>query len=277
MKLVSKILLYVARQIPVGYWRIIRFTASIDQTLWDLPLPLKCCPGLSLRADLREPVYTGVFRTGAIPHQIGFDRVCKRLLRKDDIVFDVGANVGYTSMYFSTLVYDGLVVSLEPVPRSFALLQRTCEGRPNIKCLNVAASRTYGKLNIFPSDMLDRATVICEPSSDTVSVRAVTLDSLVTNYGYPRFVKIDVEGFEEHVIEGMQSIFRHKNNPIIIFEALNDSCRLKSRTIIEHHANDDYSFYRIGTSGELLSFDDESGSSDYLALPEWGTARLDNS
>lgn len=280
MKLVSKALLYVARRIPVGYWRIIRFAASRDRALWDYPLPLKCCPGLSLRADLRESVYTGIFRTGAIPHQQGFDRVCERLLRKGDVVFDVGANVGYTTMFFSSLVgEDGLVVSLEPVPRSFALLQRACGGGrlPNVKCLNIAASNAEGELEMFVSEMLDRASVIEESGSVTVTVQADTLDSLATKFGFPRFVKIDVEGFEATVIEGMQAILHQENSPIIVFEALNDSCRLQSCALIERHAIGHYSFHRIGISGELLRFDEQQGSSDYLALPEWASARLSQS
>lgn len=275
MKLVSKALLFVAKRIPIGYWRIINFVASRDSALWDYPIQLKCCAGRVLRADLRESVYTGLFRAGAIPHQLGFDRVCKRLLRSADVVFDVGANVGYTSMLFSSLVGEnGLVVGLEPVPRSFDLLQRSCGGVQNIKCVNVAASSMPGELRIHVSDMLDKASAIGDGVANYVAVKADTLDSLASTYGLPQFVKIDVEGFEETVIEGMKQILGMQNAPIIIFEALNDSCRIGSRTAIERYAVSGYSFYRIGSGGELLNFDDSHGSSDYLAMPEWAAARL---
>ena len=82
-----------------------------------------------LRADLRETIYTGLLRTGVIPQQTGFDRVCEQLLRPGDVVFVVSANVDYISMFFSSLVGENRqVVSFEPVPRSFELLHRACGG-----------------------------------------------------------------------------------------------------------------------------------------------------
>ena len=38
---------------------------------------------------------------------------------------------------------------------------------------------------------------------ETVQVPVVTLDNLAERYGVPAFVKIDAEGFDDHVIKGM--------------------------------------------------------------------------
>ena len=96
MKLVSRFLLSAAKRTPRGYYRILKFAAEHDPTLQDITVPLKDIP-LSLRADLRQGVFANIYRTGAIPHQRGFDGVCRRLLRPGDLVFDIGANVGYTA------------------------------------------------------------------------------------------------------------------------------------------------------------------------------------
>jgi FkbM family methyltransferase len=275
MKLVSEILLFIARIVPMGYWRIIRFAAARDSALWNYPIKINCCPGRELRADLRESVYTGMFRTGSIPHQLGFEKMLQRTIEKEDVVYDVGANIGYTSMLFSTLVGEnGLVVSLEPVPRAFDLLERTCKDYSNIKCLNIAASREAGDLNLYVSDMLDRSSAISSEGGRLVSVKAEPLDSLSDKFGNPDFVKIDVEGFEESVIMGMKKILGSKRSPVVIFEALSNSCRVSCRELIEKNALIHYDFFRVGNKAELRSFDDDFGSSDYIAIPEWAMTRF---
>ena len=275
MKLSSSIFLHIAKRIPVGYWKLIRFVAANDPALWDYPIRLARCPGREMRADLRETVYTGLFREGAIPHQMGFDKVVTRLLRPGDVVYDVGANVGYTSLLFSALVGDGgQVISLEPVPRSFELLYRSCRECKNIICLNVAASNTSEDLLINASTMLDRSSAKWVRNTESIRVPADTLDSLVEMHGFPKLVKIDVEGFESAVFRGMKNILGRETPPMIIFEALDESSRLESESIIELYAAASYSFYRIGHDGILEVFDNPIGSSDYLALPNWALDRV---
>lgn len=46
-----------------------------------------------------------------------------------------------------------------------------------------------------------------------VRVPMLTLDTLIENYGMPNYVKIDVEGFEEHVLDGLSS-----QPPLLSFE-----------------------------------------------------------
>ena len=122
MKLLSRIALALARRLPRGYWRVTRFAARRDPALWDLPLPLRHLPNKMILADLREPVFTAFLRHGCFPHQEGEDLVSTRLLRPGDVVFDVGANIGYPTILFANLVGPtGGIIALEPSARAYRL------------------------------------------------------------------------------------------------------------------------------------------------------------
>ena len=67
--------------------------------------------------------------------------------RQGDVVLDVGAHFGYFTLLFSRLVgKSGRIVSLDPTPSTFAVLQRNTAHLSNVTRLKVAASRHNGSL-----------------------------------------------------------------------------------------------------------------------------------
>lgn len=274
MKIISKLLLIVARYMPIGYWRLIRYAANKDSSLWDYPIRLEFCRGSSLRADLRESVYTGLYRFGYIPHQYGLDKLFMRVLRTGDIVFDIGANIGYTSILFSTIVGDdGKVIACEPVKKSFELLQRALREKNNVVCLNVAASDQLGEVTIFVPKSLDLASCLPVVGAENVKVKTETVDSIADVYGTPDFVKIDVEGYEVNVFRGMSKIVSHDHRPIIIFEALSADAVRECVTVLDELSINSYAYYRVGVDGDILKDYSAAGTNDYLALPAWARER----
>lgn len=129
------------------------------------------------------------------------------LIREGDVVYDIGAHMGYYTLLASTLVGDsGLVVSFEPLPANLAYLRRHV--RLN-KCDNVRI------ITACVSDRVGVCQFDRESSSGTghiaddgkLSFPTVTLDSLVEQGDIPPpdFVKIDVEGAEYLVLQGAQA------------------------------------------------------------------------
>ena len=274
MKIVSKLLLIAARYLPIGYWRLIRYAAKRDNSLWDYSIRLKFCRGSSLRADLRESVYTGLYRFGYIPHQLGLDKFFMKILRPGDIVFDVGANIGYTSILFSTIVGEnGKVVACEPAQKSYDLLLRALREKKNVVCVNVAASDKLGEVRLFVPGRLDLASCLPVVDADEVQVRSDTVDRIADVYGTPNFIKIDVEGYEANVFRGMSRLLGHDYRPIIIFEALSADALEECVTVLDELSSNGYTYYRVGVDGDILKDCLAAGTNDYLALPVWARER----
>jgi FkbM family methyltransferase len=275
MKITSKWLLIMARFMPIGYWRMIRHAAKTDPALWDYPIKLKFCRGFRLRADLRESVYTGLYRFGYIPHQLGLDMLCMKVLRPGDIVFDVGANIGYTTLLFSALVGEkGKVVAVEPSRKSYDLLLRAIQERKNVVCLNLAASDQPGEIAFFVPKSLDLASCLPVSGADLARVQSDTVDRIADIHGAPDFVKIDVEGYEPNVFRGMTKTLRHDRRPILIFEALSAEAVKECVALLDELSNSGYAYYRVGGDDGALREDLAVGTNDYLALPEWASGRI---
>jgi FkbM family methyltransferase len=135
-------------------------------------------------------------------------------IRQDDLVFDIGANVGLYSDLFTEL--GARVIAVEPNPGCCEILSAMASCR-NITIVNRAAGDVPGKLNLHLSEDSNISTLATEwyeaaqrsPVHShnrwvgTLEVDVITLDELAQRYGIPSFVKIDVEGFDDHVVRGM--------------------------------------------------------------------------
>jgi FkbM family methyltransferase len=149
----------------------------------------------------------------------------KRLYSRDagpgDLVFDVGANVGDHVSLFRSLGYR--VVAVEPQPALGKRLQERFADDPDVTVVAGAASSrsgigtiTLNENHVFSSmsasyrASTDGSGRFGESSvwTDVVEVPTVTLDELIAEYGHPTLCKIDVEGFEREVLEGLSAPVR---------------------------------------------------------------------
>jgi FkbM family methyltransferase len=125
------------------------------------------------------------------------------MLRPDDLFVDVGANVGvFTAL--AAKVDGARVIAFEPVPETFARLQRTLEVNDiadRVQTLQRGVGSSAGSL-IFTSARGPKNRVAPQDAAEpVVEVATVTLDSLLT-HEQPALLKIDVEGWESEVLAG---------------------------------------------------------------------------
>jgi FkbM family methyltransferase len=212
-------------------------------------------------------------------------RVLLRILRRGDTVIDVGANDGNYTLEFAKLVGPrGKVHAFEPVPPTFEILRRTIErnGVNARVCLNQCAlGDKPGVLTMYvPGDDFTQAALVVHhvlswPSASIKSFEDCKVDTL-DNYAKSKkieridFVKIDVEGAELPVLQGMQSILRLPRPPILLVEIFPDwmiNFGYHPGDLLKFLHHFGYIFYYVGKDGlSPVQFDDTNipGTSDCL-------------
>lgn len=186
-----------------------------------------------LHVDLTESVCYPLLKWGTYPHARDNHEWLRRRVGPNDLVFDVGANIGFTARMFAGL--GARVIAFEPSPRAIRLLHANGEG---VDIRQVALSDTAGTVRFSEDAALDTSHV----AHTGIEVPAMTMDSLAER---PTFIKIDVEGHEPAVLRGARETLRH--GPTIFFEALTDDAARECFDIIKS-ANDRYRIERVGDS-----------------------------
>jgi FkbM family methyltransferase len=155
---------------------------------------------------------------------------CARFLQPGMIAFDVGANLGYYTLLFANRVgAAGRVVAIEPNPETFELLNETVAlngygGMTSLLCA-AASARSGESAELFvPLGEPKNATIAFSgnnrASELTALVPTVSIDELAKPLERVDFVKIDVEGAEPQVLEGMAvTIERFKPTILLEFNA----------------------------------------------------------
>ncbi|MEI6732036.1 MAG: FkbM family methyltransferase [archaeon] len=133
-----------------------------------------------------------------------------------DLIFDIGASRGYKSKMFLDLGFR--VIAVEPIKRNIKFMQKKFQnyGR-KIKIIRAGVSNkvSFEKLRVCASESFstfsDEQVKMFKESKDTENlewfkeekVRMITLEYLISRYGLPKFIKIDVEGNVLKVLEGL--------------------------------------------------------------------------
>lgn len=139
-------------------------------------------------------------------------RVIRKHVAPGDTVYDIGANIGYVSLSLSKQVgAEGQVIAFEPVPRNIESFRHNIELNQirNVRLMEVAASDRSGKETMRIAENLATASLLWHrnnPSATEVTVGTEPIDDLVDSgeLRRPTFVKIDVEGAEGLVLQGMR-------------------------------------------------------------------------
>lgn len=125
-------------------------------------------------------------------------RLLPNYITPDTTTIDVGGNSGYQS-YFHAQYCD--VVTYEPVPELFEVLQSNLRGLDNITLINKAVSDSTKEIVLHVDvNRLSMTSQVPLVESETITVPAVSIDDEdIRNVG---FIKVDVEGFELDVLKG---------------------------------------------------------------------------
>lgn len=144
------------------------------------------------------------------------DALYRRFVKPGDQVFDIGAHVGDRIAAFRRL--GARVVALEPQPDCAEVLQIIHGGDPSVRLVREACGARAGRMTMHVNSANPTVSTISpefiaaadgaggwegQVWDKAIEVRVTTLDRLIANHGIPAFAKIDVEGFEDQVLEGL--------------------------------------------------------------------------
>ena len=194
--------------------------------------------GYALEVSLDDIIGRTIYLNGVWEREN--TQVVQRLIRRGRTVFDVGANTGYYTLLFSSLVgATGRVCAFEPVPSTRAILERNIARSAtarNIEVLPVALSDCAGEVMIHVSGSANTGAshVVSADVDDsayssgrkragiveTLAIRCITADEVWTGEGRPSvdLVKIDIEGHELHAIRGMTELLTANDEIAVLVE-----------------------------------------------------------
>ncbi len=185
-------------------------------------------------------------------NELPVQRALAEIVRPGDVVFDIGANVGFFSIICARLTGpSGRVFAFEPVAANAELIRRNAGLNEfgNISVVEQAVSDRTGTGELVLAEYSGGAALsTTTPPPDaagSIEVELITIDAAVDD-GHippPDVVKIDVEGVEIEVLRGMTDTMR-RDRPIIVCE-IDDGTRAgydrKHRECVEYLESLDYS------------------------------------
>lgn len=162
-------------------------------------------------------------------YELHMARAMRQFLRQGSVFWDIGANVGWFSLFASSLVGpSGIVEAFEPSPEVFRALRSNLEDRANARTHNVGIGDTDEIREFSAQGMSPGASFVEEvtkinahyfPSNqiERVSVASTRLDTfMTTSRNRPDLLKIDVEGYEYRALRGAERLLATYRPAILI-------------------------------------------------------------
>jgi FkbM family methyltransferase len=158
-------------------------------------------------------IYSGLFEYEDMLFLIHF-------LENEDLFFDVGANIG-THTLLASGISHARSVCFEPTPSTFEILTSNIKLNhleESVICLQAGVGDQAGSIAFSTSADSETNHVAYTSDDNAISVPLTTIDLAAKRYGAPVFVKIDVEGYESKVLEGMKSTLQDNKLKVMLVE-----------------------------------------------------------
>lgn len=130
------------------------------------------------------------------------------------VIFDIGANIGITSIYLAKLFPDSLIYSFEPMPENFEILQKNISEYKNIRAFNYGLGSQNGSFKVYlssdpenyggisfypdPHGNQEKSYVSCQVKNINEVVNDLEIESI-------NLIKIDTEGAEYDILSTLEA------------------------------------------------------------------------
>lgn len=214
-------------------------------------------------------------------------------------VYDIGANIGATTLFFSGQVgREGCVISFEPHPEIFEILQEHIKLNQlsNVEACNLAIGNINGEARLRvpiwgrgagslketiknASEDHDQVKINLSKNQDQLLftefvVQQVTIDHVINQKGYPvpDFIKFDTEGFEYECLQGMRDTMR-EHHPDLFLEMHGYSDKEKkenAQNIVSILLDYDYCLIHVESSTPLHIDNYYIAKKGHIFATSWG-------
>lgn len=155
-----------------------------------------------------------------------------KIIQPNDLVFDIGANIGNRVEIF--LALGAKVIAVEPQKECCKILknkfgdkikivQKGLGAKAGVMQLSISNSHTISSFSNEFIAKMGAGRFKKANWNKKVDVEIVTLDNLIACYGKPKFIKIDVEGFEYEVLTGLSDKIEYISFEYTTPEMLNNA------------------------------------------------------
>lgn len=218
-----------------------RLCNNLGSVAWpDIDLPAyRTCVGSSTWVAL-HPHFEEFDLEALVSPRLSYEREVFHCLesRLDafDVVVEIGANVGVFTVFFGTRFREAgktgtRVFAFEPSTKAYArlLANLRANGLDNVASFNVALDGRAGVLEFFePAGHLTNGSLVrdfaAQFSSELRMTTVVTISgaelAAMVPAGAKVLIKLDVEGAEARVLDGLDAFIRERR-PVILLEVLN--------------------------------------------------------
>jgi FkbM family methyltransferase len=158
---------------------------------------------------------------GSHDYEIYETRLALGLARPGDVAVDVGAMIGYYTLIFANRVGStGRVYAFEPDPDNFGLLEENVRmnGYDHVTCRQAIVGDHTGRASLFPAPEQYKgdARAYATDGRPSIEVDVVRLDDVVDEP--VDLAKIDVQGYEGHVLAGMHALIERSPQLTMLLE-----------------------------------------------------------
>lgn len=206
-------------------------------------------------------------------------------LEKDDVFIDVGANIGAHTLMAASKIKTGKIFSFEPSEKAILYLKENIQIN-NLNQLVTVVDKVVSNKNGFEKFIIGKHSEIDRIGNHTdLSYKmktspSISLDKFLSSRKVPcvDLIKIDVEGAELKVLEGLKNYLDAGKIEVIIFEINPNSEKYgyTSKEVINFLQQKSYLLYSLGENNKLsiLTVDDLYSEHTFNALAVYKSKKI---
>jgi FkbM family methyltransferase len=192
-------------------------------------------------------------------YELGTLGIIRKCLQPGDIFIDVGSSIGLMTLTASFAVgKQGKVFSFEPDAKRYENLLNSIaiNNIENVVAFNCGLGMEEKSTRLY-KDRVSPSLIEVKRNAPYETVKIVSLDAILNKrkISTVKFIKIDVEGYEDEVLMGAEELLNKTNAPIICIEyAKNMARNSNSRDLLDIIQSDnDYKVFQLEKTKDAVS------------------------